>query len=163
MICGNTRLTSKGKSKCKTVVGVPKETKNDNQKKKWLPKLSSAEWIGAWGLTEHNTGSDAGGMSTTAVKDGDEWVLNGSKNFITHAISGDIAVVIARTGKKGDSHAMTAFVIEKVRSDRESNIEREQYLDYDEAACIQLSMDCAKGIHWSKHCFLPSATSPIFL
>ena len=83
------------------------------QKQKWLPKLSSAEWIGAWGLTEHNTGSDAGGMSTTAVKDGDEWVLNGAKNFITHAISGDVAVVIARTGEKGDSHAMTTFVIEK--------------------------------------------------
>ena len=86
---------------------------NDEQKQKWLPKLSSAEWIGAWGLTEHNTGSDAGGMSTTAVKDGDEWVLNGAKNFITHAISGDVAVVIARTGEKGDSHAMTTFVIEK--------------------------------------------------
>ena len=71
---------------------------NEQQKKKWLPKLSSAEWIGAWGLTEHNTGSDAGGMATTAVKVGDEWVINGSKNFITHAISGDIAVVIARTG-----------------------------------------------------------------
>ena len=67
---------------------------NDEQKKKWLPKLASAEWIGAWGLTEHNTGSDAGGMATTAVKDGDFWVLNGTKNFITHAISGDIAVVI---------------------------------------------------------------------
>ena len=86
---------------------------NEDQKKKWLPKLSSAEWIGAWGLTEHNTGSDAGGMATTAVKVGDEWVINGSKNFITHAISGDIAVVIARTGDKGDSHAMTTFVIEK--------------------------------------------------
>ena len=86
---------------------------NEFQKKKWLPKLSSAEWIGAWGLTEHNTGSDAGGMSTTAVKDGDYWVLNGTKNFITHAISGDIAVIIARNGKKGDSHGMTAFVIEK--------------------------------------------------
>ena len=86
---------------------------NEQQKKKWLPKLSSAEWIGAWGLTEHNTGSDAGGMATTAVKDGDYWVLNGAKNFITHAISGDIAVVIARTGEKGDSHGMTAFVIEK--------------------------------------------------
>ncbi len=83
------------------------------QKKKWLPKLASGEWIGAWGLTEHNTGSDAGGMSTTAVKDGDYYVLNGAKNFITHAISGDIAVVIARTGEKGDSHGMTAFVIEK--------------------------------------------------
>jgi len=86
---------------------------NEEQKKKWLPKLSSAEWIGAWGLTEHNTGSDAGGMATTAVKLGDEWVINGSKNFITHAISGDIAVVIARTGEKGNSHAMSAFVIEK--------------------------------------------------
>jgi hypothetical protein len=86
---------------------------NGDQKKRWLPKLASAEWIGAWGLTEHNTGSDAGGMATTAVKDGDYWVLNGTKNFITHAISGDIAVVIARTGEKGDSHAMTAFVIEK--------------------------------------------------
>ena len=86
---------------------------NEDQKKKWLPKLASAEWIGAWGLTEHNTGSDAGGMATTAVKDGDYWVLNGAKNFITHAISGDIAVVIARTGEKGDSHGMTAFVIEK--------------------------------------------------
>ena len=86
---------------------------SEDQKKKWLPKLVTAEWIGAWGLTEHNTGSDAGGMSTTAKKDGEYWVLNGSKNFITHAISGNIAVVIARTGKKGDSHGMTAFVIEK--------------------------------------------------
>jgi len=86
---------------------------NEKQKKKWLPKLASAEWIGAWGLTEHNTGSDAGGMSTTAVKDGNEWVLNGAKNFITHAISGDISVVIVRTGEKGDSHGMTAFVVEK--------------------------------------------------
>ncbi|MDO6801671.1 acyl-CoA dehydrogenase family protein [Wenyingzhuangia sp. 1_MG-2023] len=86
---------------------------NENQKQKWLPKLASGEWIGAWGLTEHNTGSDAGGMSTTAVLDGEDYVLNGAKNFITHAISGDIAVVIARTGEKGDSHGMTAFVIEK--------------------------------------------------
>ncbi|MWD31041.1 acyl-CoA dehydrogenase, partial [Aquicoccus sp. SCR17] len=69
--------------------------------------------LGAWGLTEHNTGSDAGGMNTTAVKDGDHWILNGSKNFITHGKSGDIAVVIARTGEKGDSHGMTAFVVEK--------------------------------------------------
>lgn len=86
---------------------------NEEQKKKWLPKLASAEWIGAWGLTETGTGSDAGGMNTTAVLDGDEWVLNGAKNFITHAISGDIAVVIARTGEKGDSRGMTAFVVEK--------------------------------------------------
>ncbi|WP_430615113.1 acyl-CoA dehydrogenase family protein [Flavobacterium sp. JP2137] len=86
---------------------------NEAQKKRWIPKLATAEWIGAWGLTEHNTGSDAGGMNTTAVKDGDEWVINGAKNFITHAISGDVAVVIVRTGEKGDSRGMTAFVIEK--------------------------------------------------
>ena len=85
----------------------------DEQKKKWLPKLATAEHIGAWALTEHNTGSDAGGMNTTAVKDGDLWVLNGAKNFITHAISGDIAVVIVRTGEKGDSHGISAFVVEK--------------------------------------------------
>jgi alkylation response protein AidB-like acyl-CoA dehydrogenase len=86
---------------------------NAEQKAKWLPKLASAEWIGAWGLTEVGTGSDAGGMNTTAVLDGDHWVINGSKNFITHAISGDIATVIVRTGEKGDSHGMTAFVVEK--------------------------------------------------
>lgn len=86
---------------------------NEEQKQRWIPKLATAEWIGAWGLTEHNTGSDAGGMNTTAIKDGDYWVLNGAKNFITHGISGDVAVVIARTGEKGDSHGMTAFVIEK--------------------------------------------------
>ncbi|MCP2028867.1 alkylation response protein AidB-like acyl-CoA dehydrogenase [Flavobacterium sp. HSC-32F16] len=86
---------------------------NDEQKKKFLPKLATAEHIGAWGLTEHNTGSDAGGMNTTAVKDGDFWVINGAKNFITHAVSGDVAVVIVRTGEKGDSKGMTAFVLEK--------------------------------------------------
>lgn len=86
---------------------------NEEQKKKWLPKLATAEYIGAWGLTEHNTGSDAGGMNTTAIKDGDSWIVNGAKNFITHAISGDIAVVIVRTGEKGDSKGMTAFVFEK--------------------------------------------------
>tara|TARA_B110000503_G_C7168073_1_gene422865 strand:- start:1715 stop:2857 length:1143 start_codon:yes stop_codon:yes gene_type:complete len=86
---------------------------NEEQKKKYLPKLATAEHIGAWGLTEHNTGSDAGGMNTTAVEDGDFYVLNGAKNFITHAVSGDIAVVIARTGEKGDSHGMSAFIVEK--------------------------------------------------
>ena len=86
---------------------------NEEQKKKYLPKLASGEWIGAWGLTETGTGSDAGGMNTTAVRDGDHWVLNGSKNFITHAISGEVAVVIVRTGEKGDSHGMTAFIVEK--------------------------------------------------
>lgn len=86
---------------------------NEEQKKKWIPKLASGEHIGAWGLTEHNTGSDAGGMNTTAIKDGDHWIINGAKNFITHAISGDISVVIVRTGEKGDSKGMTAFVFEK--------------------------------------------------
>lgn len=86
---------------------------NEVQKQKYLPKLASGEWIGAWGLTETGTGSDAGGMATTAVEDGDYYVLNGSKNFITHAISSNLAVVIVRTGEKGDSHGMTAFVIEK--------------------------------------------------
>lgn len=86
---------------------------NEEQKKKWIPKLATAQWIGAWGLTEHNTGSDAAGMSTTAVKEKDSWVLNGAKNFITHGKSGDIAVVIARTGEKGDSRGMTAFVVER--------------------------------------------------
>ena len=86
---------------------------SQEQKQRYLPKLASAEWIGAWGLTEHNTGSDSGGMSTTAVKDGKHWVINGAKNFITHAISGDIAVIIARTGQKGDSKGMSAFIVEK--------------------------------------------------
>lgn len=86
---------------------------NEAQKEKWLPKLASGEWIGAWGLTEHNTGSDAGGMETTAIQDGDDWIINGAKNFITHGITGDIAVVIVRTGEKGDSKGMTAFVVER--------------------------------------------------
>jgi alkylation response protein AidB-like acyl-CoA dehydrogenase len=85
----------------------------EDQKKKWIPKLASAEWIGAWGLTEANTGSDAANMKTVAVKQGDYYILNGSKNFITHGISSNIAVVIARTGQTGDSHGMSAFVIEK--------------------------------------------------
>ncbi|MBO3698933.1 acyl-CoA dehydrogenase [Roseivirga sp. E12] len=83
------------------------------QKQKWLPKLASAEWIGAWGLTEPNTGSDAGNMRTTAKKDGNDWVINGTKNWITHGKSGDVAVVIVRTGEVGDSHGMTAFVVER--------------------------------------------------
>ncbi|MDG1476935.1 MAG: acyl-CoA dehydrogenase family protein [Vicingaceae bacterium] len=87
---------------------------NEEQKKKWLPKLATAEWIGAWGITEHNTGSDSGGMNTTAKQDADgNWILNGAKNFITHAITGNIAVVIARTGEKGAKDSTTAFAIEK--------------------------------------------------
>ena len=86
---------------------------NEEQRLRWLPNLCSGALIGAWGLTEHNTGSDAKGMTTTARKDGNTWVLNGTKNFITHGISGDIAVVIARSGEKGDSRGMTAFVVER--------------------------------------------------
>ncbi|ELR70738.1 acyl-CoA dehydrogenase [Fulvivirga imtechensis AK7] len=86
---------------------------SEEQKQKYLPKLATAEWIGAWGLTEPNTGSDAGNMRTVAEKDGDHYVLNGAKNFITHGKSGNVAVVIARTGAVGDSHGMTAFIIEK--------------------------------------------------
>jgi alkylation response protein AidB-like acyl-CoA dehydrogenase len=86
---------------------------NEEQKRKWLPKLASAEWIGAWGLTEANTGSDALGMNTTAVLDGDHYVINGAKNWITHGKSGHVAVVMVRTGEKGDSKGISAVVIEK--------------------------------------------------
>lgn len=86
---------------------------NEEQKQRWLPKLATAEWIGAWGLTEANTGSDALRMKCVAHKDGNEWVLNGAKNWITHGISGDIAVVLARTGDLLDSHGITAFVVER--------------------------------------------------
>lgn len=86
---------------------------SEDQKRKYLPKLATCEWLGAWGLTEPNTGSDAGNMRTVAVKDGDFYVLNGAKNFITHGKSGDVAVVIARTGSVGDSHGMTAFIVER--------------------------------------------------
>jgi len=86
---------------------------NEEQKKRYLPKLATAEWIGAWGLTETGSGSDAGGMTTFAERDGDYYVLNGSKNFITHAISSSVAVVIARTGQKGDKKGMSAFIVEK--------------------------------------------------
>lgn len=86
---------------------------NEEQKQKYLPKLASGEWIGAWGLTESNTGSDAGNMRCTATKDGDEWVLNGTKNWITHGISGNVAVVLARTGEPRTKNNVTAFIVEK--------------------------------------------------
>lgn len=86
---------------------------NEEQKRKYLPKLATCEYLGAWGLTEPNTGSDAGNMRTVAVKDGEYYVINGAKNFITHGYSGDVAVVIVRTGEVGDSHGMTAFIIER--------------------------------------------------
>ncbi len=85
----------------------------EEQKKKWLPKLATAEWIGAWGLTEPNTGSDAGNMKTVAVKDGNDWILNGTKSWITHGKSGDVAVVICRTGEPRTSGNSTAFVVER--------------------------------------------------
>ena len=85
---------------------------DDEQKKKYLPKLATGEWIGAWGLTEANTGSDAGRMRCVAEKDGDYYVINGSKNWITHGKSGNAAVVIVRTGELLDSHGMTAFIVE---------------------------------------------------
>ena len=85
----------------------------EEQKKKYLPLLASGEWIGAWGLTEPNTGSDAMRMKTTAVKEGNEWVINGAKNWITHGLSGNVAVVLVRTGELLDSNGITAFIIEK--------------------------------------------------
>ena len=86
---------------------------NDAQKKKYLNKLATCEWLGAWGLTEPNTGSDAGNMKTTAVKEGDQWIINGAKNFITHGNSGDVAVVIARTGEPNSSRNASAFIVER--------------------------------------------------
>ena len=86
---------------------------SEEQKKKWLPKLATAEWIGAWGLTEANTGSDAGNMKCTAVKDGNDWVISGTKNWITHGKSGDVAVVICRTGEPRAKNNSTTFVVEK--------------------------------------------------
>ncbi|SJN21688.1 acyl-CoA dehydrogenase family protein [Sphingobacterium sp. JB170] len=86
---------------------------SQEQKQKYLPKLATAEWLGAWGLTETESGSDAGGLSTTGVLEGDYYIVNGSKTFITHAISSDVAVVMVRTGEKGDKKGVTAFIVEK--------------------------------------------------
>lgn len=86
---------------------------DEKQKSKYVSKLATCEWLGAWALTEPNTGSDAGAMETTAEKDGDEWIINGAKNWTTHGKSGDVAVVIARTGEKRGSENATAFIIEK--------------------------------------------------
>jgi alkylation response protein AidB-like acyl-CoA dehydrogenase len=88
---------------------------NDEQKKKWLPKLTSGEWIAAWGLTEPGSGSDASGMRTTGVQDGDEWILNGTKNFITNATYADISVVLVVTDKSDQKHGITAFAVEMDR------------------------------------------------
>ena len=86
---------------------------NEEQKQKYLPKLATAEWIGAWGLTEANTGSDSMRMQVVAKQDGDHYILNGAKNWITHGITGDVAVVLARTGELLDSKGITAFVVER--------------------------------------------------
>src|SRR5690606_34844184 len=86
---------------------------NDEQKRRWLPKLASGEWIGAWGLTEANTGSDALRMRNTAVLAGDEYVINGTKNWITHGKSGDLLVLMARNGEEGKSGGVSAFVVER--------------------------------------------------
>ncbi|MEY3053315.1 MAG: hypothetical protein RLY31_3100 [Bacteroidota bacterium] len=86
---------------------------DESQKQAYLPRLASGEWIGAWGLTEPNTGSDAGRMQCVAVRDGAGYVLNGTKNFITHGKTGHVAVVVARTGEQLDSHGMTAFIVER--------------------------------------------------
>jgi alkylation response protein AidB-like acyl-CoA dehydrogenase len=86
---------------------------SEQQKQKYLPKLATAQWLGAWGLTEPNTGSDAGNMKTTAIKEGNNWILNGTKSWITHGRSGDVAVVIARTGEPRTSNNSTAFIVER--------------------------------------------------
>jgi alkylation response protein AidB-like acyl-CoA dehydrogenase len=86
---------------------------NVEQKERYLPLLATCQWLGAWGLTEPNTGSDAGNMKTTAVKDGDHWIINGTKNWITHGKSGDVAVVICRTGEPRAKDNATAFIIER--------------------------------------------------
>lgn len=86
---------------------------NEEQKNKYLPKLATAEWIGAWGLTEANTGSDSGNMRCTATRDGNDWIINGTKNWITHGKTGDVAVVLTRTGEPRTKNNITAFIIEK--------------------------------------------------
>ncbi len=88
---------------------------NDEQRKKWLPKLTSGEWVGAWGLTEPGSGSDASAMRTVGVKDGKEWVINGTKNFITNATYANLAVVLAVTDRTDQKHGITAFAIEMDR------------------------------------------------
>jgi alkylation response protein AidB-like acyl-CoA dehydrogenase len=86
---------------------------SEEQKHRWLPRLATGEWLGAWGLTEANTGSDAMHMSTTAVREGDHYIINGAKNWITHGKSSGVAVVMARTGEKGESKGISAFVVER--------------------------------------------------
>jgi alkylation response protein AidB-like acyl-CoA dehydrogenase len=110
-ICGSLGLSVAAHNSLCT--GHIKDFGNEEQKKKWLPKLATAEWLGAWALTEANTGSDAMRMKCTAVQDGDYWVINGAKNWITHGKSSDIVVAIVRTGELLDSRGMTAFAVER--------------------------------------------------
>ncbi|MBS1801378.1 MAG: acyl-CoA dehydrogenase [Acidobacteria bacterium] len=87
---------------------------NDEQRRRWIPRLASGEWLGAWGLTEPGSGSDAGGARTMAVKRGDRWVLNGSKTFITNGSYANCAVVLAVTDKEKGTHGgISAFVVER--------------------------------------------------
>lgn len=85
---------------------------SDQQKLKYLPGLATGALVGAWGLTEPNTGSDAGNMRTVAVREGGDWIINGSKNFITNGKSADVLVVMTRTGEPGDKHGATAFIVD---------------------------------------------------
>jgi len=110
-ICGSIGLSVAAHNSLCT--GHIEQFASDAQKKNWLPKLASGEWIGAWALTEPNTGSDAMRMKCTATEDGDHWVLNGTKSWITHGISSDVMVVIARSGELLDSRGMTAFAVER--------------------------------------------------
>jgi alkylation response protein AidB-like acyl-CoA dehydrogenase len=110
-ICGSVALSMAAHNSLCT--GHILQFGNEEQKKRYLPKLATGEWIGAWGLTEANTGSDAMRMKCVAQQDGDYWVINGAKNWITHGISGNVAVVLARTGELLDSHGITAFIVER--------------------------------------------------
>src|SRR5690348_16624945 len=86
---------------------------NDAQRKKYLPKLATAEWLGAWGLTEPGSGSDAAGMKTTAVRKGDSWILNGTKMFITQGTVGHVFVILALTDPAKKQKGITAFILDK--------------------------------------------------
>lgn len=110
-VCGSVGLSLAAHNSLCT--GHILEFGNEDQKRRYLPKLATAEYIGAWGLTEPNTGSDAGNMKCTAVKDGDQWIINGTKNWITHGISGDVAVVMTRTGNPRQKKNSTAFIVER--------------------------------------------------
>lgn len=110
-ICGSVGLSVAAHNSLCT--GHIKDFGNAEQKRKWLTKLATGEWLGAWALTEPNTGSDAMRMQCTARKEGNEWIINGAKSWITHGSSSDVVVAIVRTGELLDSKGMTAFVIER--------------------------------------------------